>query len=134
MSPQAKSELGIVEVHNDVITSIVEHEVVRVDGVVGFAEGHVEGLAKRLSVAGGPRRGLKVRVDESGRIFIDVHIVVCYGTVIPEVARRVQEAIMDALRTMTQASVAEINVHVDGIDVTAEADEPQADVNSAMKG
>ena len=38
MNPQAKGELGVVEVHNDVITSIVEHEVVRVDGVVGFAE------------------------------------------------------------------------------------------------
>ena len=119
MGSQAQGELGIVEVHNDVITAIVEHEAVQVDGVVGFAEGHVEGLAKRLSGAGGTHRGLKVRVDESGRVFIDLHVVVCYGVVIPDVARQVQESVMGALRTMTKTSVAEINVHVDGVDVAA---------------
>ncbi len=133
MRSEVQGELGVVEVHNDVITAIVEHEAVRVDGVVGFAEGHGEGLAKRLTVAGGSRRGAKVRVDENGRVFIDLHLLVRYGAVIPDVARRVQEAVMDALRTMTQASVAEINVHIDGIDV-AEGDEPQAGRSQAAKG
>ena len=126
MKPQAQGELGVVEVHNDVLTCIVEHEAVRVDGVAGFAQRHGDRLPRRLSIAGGSRRGAKVRVDENGRIFIDLHVLVRYGVVIPEVARRVQESVMEALRTMTQASVAEINVHVDGIDLTAE-DEPQAD-------
>ena len=126
MKPQVQGELGVVEVHNDVITSIVEHEAVRVDGVVGFAEKHGDLLPKRLGIAGGSRRGAKVRVDENGRIFIDLHVLLRYGVIIPQVARRVQESVMDALRTMTQASVAEINIHVDGIDLTVE-DEPQAE-------
>ena len=126
MKPQTQGELGVVEVHNDVITSIVEHEAVRVDGVVGFAQGHGDRLPRRLSVAHAGRRGAKVRMDENGRIFIDLHVLVRYGVVIPEVARRVQESVMEALRTMTQASVAEINVHVDGIDLTVK-DEPQAE-------
>jgi len=123
MKPHIQGELGVIEVHNNVINSIVEHEAVRVDGVVGFAEGHVEGLAKRLGGGTVGKRGAKVRVDESGRLFIDLHLLVRYGAQIPEVARKVQESVMEALRTMTQASVAEINVHIDGIDLPADSDE-----------
>lgn len=114
MRPTAKGELGVVEVHNDVIAAIVEQEAVGVDGVVRFADAAGEGFAKRLGH--GARHGLKVRVDDNGRIFIDLHVIVRYGTVIPDVARKVQETVMEALRTMTRASVTEINVHVDGIE------------------
>ncbi len=114
MRPSTTSELGIVDVHNDVIAAIVEREAVNVDGVVRFAEKTGESIAKRLGSSA--THGLKVRVDDNGRIFIDMHVIVQYGSVIPDVAHKVQETVMESLRTMTQASVAEINVHVDGIE------------------
>lgn len=50
-----------------------------------------------------------------GDIIIDVYLMVRYGYVIPETARKVQDSVSAAVSGMTGYSVQAVNVHVGGI-------------------
>ena len=50
-------------------------------------------------------------------IGVVISIVVRYGVIIPEVCRNVQEAVLNALRRMTESSVLAVNVHVQGMEM-----------------
>jgi uncharacterized alkaline shock family protein YloU len=110
------SELGAIEVHKNVMSAIAGYETANVDGVAGMSEGVADGIAKKLSrdTAG---RGVKVSFDDSGRVTVDISIIVRYRTIIPEVCRNVQEAVLTALRTMTESAVVAVNVHVQGMEM-----------------
>jgi len=116
MSSGEASELGAIEVHKNVMSAIAGYETAKVDGVAGMSEGVANGIAKKLSrdTAG---RGVRVSFDDSGRVTVDLSIIVRYGMVIPEVCRRVQEAVLSALRTMAESAVVAVNVHVQGIEL-----------------
>ena len=116
MSDGQTSELGTIDVHKNVMSAIAGHETASVDGVAGMSEGVADGIAKKLSrdKAG---RGVKVSFDDSGRVTVDISIIVRYGTVIPQMCRNVQEAVLDALRKMTESAVVAVNVHVQGMEM-----------------
>ncbi len=110
------SELGAIEVHKNVMSAIAGYETANIDGVAGMSEGVADGIAKKLSrdTAG---RGVKVSFDDSGRVTVDISIIVRYGTVIQEVGHNVQEAVLNALRRMTECAVVAVNVHVQGVEM-----------------
>lgn len=116
MADGQTSELGTIEVHKNVMSAIAGYETANVDGVAGMSEGVADGITKKLSrdTAG---RGVRVSFDDSGRVTVDISIIVRYGTVIPEVCRNVQEAVLNALRRMTESSVVAVNVHVQGMEM-----------------
>lgn len=116
MSDGKSSELGTIEVHKNVMSAIAGYETANVEGVAGMSEGVADGISKKLSRdrAG---RGVKVTFDDSGRVTVDISIVVRYGAIIPEVCRNVQEAVLNALRRMTESSVLAVNVHVQGMEM-----------------
>jgi uncharacterized alkaline shock family protein YloU len=98
------------------MSAIAGFETANVDGVAGMSEGVADGIAKKLSrdTAG---RGVKVSFDDSGRVTVDISIIVRYGTIIPQVCRNVQEAVLNALRVMTESAVVAVNVHVQGMEM-----------------
>jgi uncharacterized alkaline shock family protein YloU len=56
------------------------------------------------------RRGARVQGDA-----IEVHVVVDYGANVPEVARLVQQRVLDYLAQMTDARPSAVNVVVDDV-------------------
>ena len=127
MGRDVSTELGEIEVHDDVISAIASYETSRIAGVVGMNEGIADGIKKKLG-GGGSSRGVVVRHDEYGKIFIDISLVVVYGINIPELCRKVQEAVLSGLRTMLDASVTQINVHVQDVqfpEAEGEADDEE---------
>ena len=52
---------------------------------------------------------------EDGEIIVDVYLMVRYGYVIPETARKVQDSVSAAVSGMTGYNVHAVNVHVGGI-------------------
>ena len=64
-------------------------------------------------------RGLMKRdidyVVKDGEIIVDVYLMVRYGYVIPETARKVQDSVSAAVSGMTGYNVHAVNVHVGGI-------------------
>jgi uncharacterized alkaline shock family protein YloU len=130
MSNEQSSELGTIEVHKNVMSAIAGYETAKVEGVAGMSEGVADGIAKKLS-GDTASRGVRVAFDDSGRVTVDLSIIVRYGMVIPEVCRRVQETVLGALRKMTEGAVVAVNVHVQGVELPVQ---DSADAENEMGG
>lgn len=109
------ASLGKVEIAPEVIeviTGIASSEVKGVAAMRGnFASGVVEKLGGKSH-----SKGVKVELTESG-ILIDLYVVLTFGVSIPKVAESLQTNIRQTLKNMTALEIAEINVHVVGIDM-----------------
>jgi len=107
---------GRIEVSPMAITSIVHEAVLSCYGVVGTAD---ENLASGIVSALDPdrKRGVRVRVED-GSIFIDVYVIIEYGTRIAAVARSVMNVVRYRVERALGVHVAEVNVHVEGLRVS----------------
>jgi uncharacterized alkaline shock family protein YloU len=105
--------LGKIEIAPEVIEVIAGIAASEVDGVAqmrgNFAAGVVERFGKKNH-----GKGVKVDLKEEG-IVIDVYCLVHFGVSIPNIAKKVQENIRQALLNMTGLETSEINVHIVGI-------------------
>lgn len=107
------TSLGKVEIAPEVIEVIAGFASQEVEGVASmrgnFATGVVEKLGRKSH-----GKGIKVELGEEG-IVIDVYVVMQFGVSIPDVAKRIQDNIRQALLNMTALEVGEINIHVVGV-------------------
>jgi uncharacterized alkaline shock family protein YloU len=91
------------------------HGEVRIDGdalaalVIAAAE-QVEGARARR-----PRRGLDVSVAD-GTVRVELELAARYGTVLPELARAVQENVTDVLRASAGLTVDRVDVAIEELD------------------
>ena len=78
------------------------------DSIAAQTQAYIEDKASSL--------GLSVRAEvKDGEIIVDVYLMVRYGYVIPETARKVQDSVSAAVSGMTGYNVHAVNVHVGGI-------------------
>jgi uncharacterized alkaline shock family protein YloU len=117
MTPE--SILGTIEVSPRAIASLASEAVLRCYGVVGMVAGTVrDGIAEILQVENS-HRGVQVRLSD-GQVLIDLYVVIEYGIRISEVAQNVMESVKFAVEKALAMPVAEINVHVQGVRVSAD--------------
>ena len=108
-----REENGSINISEDVISGMVRTAVTEVEGVAGLsntAGGEIAELIGRKTVT----KGVKVQFEDD-RIVVDAIITVHYGSKIMEVARNVQEKVMNVIQSTTGLEKAEVNVHVSGI-------------------
>lgn len=102
-------ENGTINIAEDVVAAIVMDAVKEIEGVGTMsAQGTPEGRGKKAV------RGVRVEKEGDG-ISVDVNLMARYGFAIPEVAKKVQENVTNAVGGMTGFPVKEVNVHVGGI-------------------
>ncbi|ANB56087.1 asp23 family protein [Anoxybacillus sp. B7M1] len=110
---QGAASLGKVEIAPEVIEVIAGIAANEVEGVAqmrgNFAAGVVERFGKKNH-----GKGVKVDVKEEG-VAIDIYCLVQFGVSIPNVAKKIQENVRQALFNMTGLETSEINVHIVGI-------------------
>ncbi len=110
---ELKNELGSVEIAPEVIEVIAGIAANEIEGIAqmkgNFAAGVVERLGRKNH-----GKGVRVEITEEG-IRIDVYCVIKFGTSIPTVATKAQQNIRQTLLNMTALQVAEVNVHIVGI-------------------
>ena len=107
-----------IKIADDVVAQIAGANVVDIPGVSSMAGGFAGGITEVLSGKKNLSKGIKVESDGKD-IKIDVHIIVEYGTRIPDVAFEIQNRVKKSVETMTGLRVLEVNVHVQGVN-TAE--------------
>ncbi|HZK56250.1 MAG TPA: Asp23/Gls24 family envelope stress response protein [Desulfosporosinus sp.] len=108
------NSLGSIRIADEVVEVIAGLAASQVGGVVGMSGGLVGDLAKMLGRNKNLSKGVKVEIGEH-EVAVDLYIVVEYGVSIPEVALIVQEAVKEAIESMTGLKVVETNVHVQGV-------------------
>ena len=104
-------QYGDVYISQEVLEMIAGAAAVEVEGVTGLAGGSVSDQLlgrKKLS------KGINV-LWESDNITIDISIQIKYGSIIPEVARKVQEASIANVEATSGMKVTAVNVRVGGV-------------------
>lgn len=111
---ESRTDLGTVKIHNNVIASIAAIAATEIEGTLrigsGFAAGLFDLMGKRVLSS------IKVEISKNDTVRVDVPIVVKYGFNIPEIASKVQENVRSNLEKMTNLSIRDINVTVQGIE------------------
>ncbi|KLU61356.1 alkaline shock protein 23 [Peptococcaceae bacterium CEB3] len=116
--PEMANSLGVIRIADEVVEIIAGMAASEVDGVAGMSGGFVGDLAHMLARNKNLAKGVKVEVGQE-EAAVDLYIIVEYGVRIPDVAVRVQEAVKDAIESMTGLTVVETNVHIQGVNFHA---------------
>jgi uncharacterized alkaline shock family protein YloU len=90
-------------ISSDIVASYAADAARDVAGVRGLVEKHLPG-----------RRGVRVS-DDDGRVRIELHLAVDWGTSIPEVGRTVQDRVREYLGRMADVRPEAVDVVVDEI-------------------
>ncbi|HWQ41658.1 MAG TPA: Asp23/Gls24 family envelope stress response protein [Desulfosporosinus sp.] len=109
-----ENSLGSIRIADEVVEVIAGLAASEVEGVTGMSGGFVGDLAHMLGRNKNLSKGVKVEVG-AHEVAVDLFIVVEFGIAIPEVALSVQEAVKEAIESMTGLLVVEANVHVQGV-------------------
>lgn len=111
---ESRTDLGAIRIHKNVIASIATVAAIEVQGVkrVGgdFKSGISEILGKKILPS------VNVEINKNEEVRVEIPLIIRYGFNIPEVANKVQEGIRDALEKMTNLSIKDININVQGIE------------------
>ena len=106
-----KEEHGDVFISEDVLEMIAGAAALEVEGVTALAGGSMsEQLLGRKKFS----KGINI-LWESDEITIDISIQIKYGSIIPEVARKVQDTVIANVEATTGLHVAAVNVRVGGV-------------------
>lgn len=108
-----REENGSINISEDVVSSMVRSAVTDVEGVAGLSNTAGAELAELIGLKT-LTKGVKVQFVED-KIIVDTIITVAYGCNIVEVAKTVQEKVMNTIQSTTGFEQAEVNVHVSGI-------------------
>ena len=106
-------EKGSINISEEVISSMVRSTVAEVEGVAGLSNTAGAEIAELIGLKT-VTKGVKVQFSED-KIVVDTIITVHYGSKIVEVARNVQEKVLNVIQATTGFEKAEVNVHVSGI-------------------
>jgi uncharacterized alkaline shock family protein YloU len=112
--PEVGNTLGAIRIADEVVEVIAGLAASEVEGVAGMSGGFVGDLAHMLGRNKNLSKGVKVEVGEK-ETAVDLFVIMDFGVSIPNVALKVQEAVKEAIESMTGLTVVETNVHVQGI-------------------
>lgn len=107
-----------VTISEDVIVTIANIATKEVEGVAGLHTGMVDTIIDK--VTGTNWSGGVSAVIQDNEILVSLIINVIYNNKIMDVAKKVQENVKNAIETMTEMKVSEVNVHVHGLVVAPE--------------
>lgn len=115
-------EDGAIKISEEVVQTIAAMAVKEVKGITlatSFADGFVEKFVKKNF-----NKSVRTTLDEKA-VTVELHIGVDYGVKIQTVAAELQEVIKRNIETMTDLSVTQVDIYVDGINFAKEAKEPK---------
>ena len=107
-------ENGSVMISEDVITAIVAQTVTEVEGIVGLNTKPGADIADLIGKKNWGK-GMKVIIAEDDTVAIECNVTISYGMSVVNVAAAVQDAVRNAVESMTGVTVSAVNVNVCGI-------------------
>ena len=109
---------GKVTFANEVIAIIAGLAASEVEGIAGMSGGTFEGITEKLGRKN-LAKGVKVEVGTT-EAAVDIYVIVKYGFKIQDMAQKIQDAVKNAIETMTGLSVVEVNIYIQGIEIEKE--------------
>lgn len=115
MKGRINSELGNINISEDVISTIAGSAAVECFGIIGMAtvslkDGFVK-LLRRESL----QKGIEVKINEANELSLKLHIVVAYGVNIYTVSNNLIENVKYQVEEHTGLKVSSVDVYVEGV-------------------
>jgi len=112
--------LGRIEISPNAIASLAGQAVLECYGVVGMANKNLRDGIVEVLTRGNYRRGIDVKVIER-EVYIDLYVVIQYGTRISEVTHGIMNRVKFSVEKVLGLPVAQVNIHVQGLHVDEQA-------------
>lgn len=106
-------DAGLIKISEEVIGSIAAvaaSDIPGVESLVGGFTSDIAGLLGKKSQTKGARVILN-----GDSVSVEMNVVLKYGYVLPDVAKKVQDAVSNAVESMTGLHVGAVNVHVTSV-------------------
>lgn len=98
-----------------VLDTIVTMAVQGVEGVVCSSSG--QGISGLMNRAAG--KAVDFSLSDKGEVSVAVHVTAVYGTPLMDIGKKVKAEVADAIKSQVGASVASVDVFIDGIEFPA---------------
>lgn len=108
------NEVGNVHIADEVIAIIAALTVTEVEGVCGMASSFTGDLVEMLGRKN-LAKGVEIELGEDEKVNVSLAIIVDYGYSVIEVTDSVQEKVKNAIETMTDLKVDQVNIKVAGV-------------------
>ncbi len=105
---------GNVMISEDVIATIVAHAVHDVEGVISLSVKPGADIAELIGKKNWGK-GVKILINDEEELQIYCNVTVGYGQNVVEMAKTLQNAIINAVESMAAVHVSTVNVNVCGI-------------------
>jgi uncharacterized alkaline shock family protein YloU len=109
---ETKESIGRIEVAPEVLTTIVRHVTLEVEGVSALAA--VPADVGRLFRRAVRQDGILLNYDD-GRLQFDIYVFMDPHVNVLEASQQVQAAVVEAIDKMVGLPVAAVNVHVEDV-------------------
>lgn len=106
-------EMGTIHIADEVLAVVAASAALEVEGISGLAANLSSDLAELM----GKKvysKGVRLTVA-GGQVVVDISVLIQYGFTIPDVAKKVQEAVMAAVANTSGMEVSRVNIQVAGI-------------------
>lgn len=106
-------ELGTIHIADEVLAVVAASAALEVEGVSSLAANLSSDLAELM----GKKvysKGVRLSVA-NGQVMVEISILIQYGYSIPDVAKKVQDAVMAAVTNTSGMEVSRVNIQVAGI-------------------
>lgn len=115
LKEESRTDLGTIRIHNNVIASVASLAAREIEGVKGIGGDLRTGLLEMIGKKTHPG-AIKVEIDKNDEVKVEIPLVIKYGFNIPDIASKVQENVRTALEKMTNLSIKNVNINVQGIE------------------
>lgn len=114
------SELGVVKIHENVISSLVRKAALSVDGVSRLSgSSFVDNIAEIVGSRKIHDRSISISIDVD-KIDVEIKINIKFGFKVPDLAAAVQSAVIRQVEDVTGMTVVGVNVIIQEIEDVAE--------------
>ena len=106
---------GIIQIADDVVSSIVGLACTEVEGVAKLSGGITRDIVAKLG-KNNLSKGIVVDYSEDKKLNVNISVIIKFGYNIVEVSKEIQDKVKQTLLTMTGMECNVINVKVSAID------------------
>ncbi|NMA68788.1 MAG: Asp23/Gls24 family envelope stress response protein [Desulfitobacterium sp.] len=116
MGKEIRTNLGRIDISEEVIATIAGAAAIECYGLVGMASKKSSDKFTELLGRENLAKGVVVSIH-GDEVIVDLYIIVGYGVKISEVASNVMERVRYTTENLTGLKVAQVNVNVQGVRV-----------------
>jgi uncharacterized alkaline shock family protein YloU len=114
MRPENKVDLGVIQVHTNVIADICAEAIADVEGVALLRNESLESLCRIVGIR--KNTAVQVQLEADGQVRrVVVKVTVRYGLNLSDISRRVQDSVMTAVERMADVNLRDVDVSIEGI-------------------